>query len=469
MFNEEILMNGIGLSVYKQPNKFLTAIRSFFCSYLFFIFQTIAACYFVATRQELVGLISFAVCICLILIVCEDILPTTLPFLIISCMATNLYDSFNLFIPYIIYAPCVVAAVVFHFVVYKKPMRSGDSVSGLLAVSLAITAGGLGRFTFMEYACGSYYIFGLGLGMVATYFLMKSQFTVQRSYDIRTRFSVIMTLMGLFCCFMIAMGYYKLHKGWITLLYPYGFSRNNLSTMLMFAMPFPLYFSKKCGLSGVFSALFYAMIAVTTSRGGLIFGGVEFVVCAIYWVVIGQGKWKKILRLFFLSVCIVVIIFGAGKIMLDVLFDRIIDNDGITNDARWKMLWQAIEKFRKSPVSGYGILDKTLQYESMRKKGALTWYHMMIPQVFGSMGLVGVVCYVFQFFGRVKLILKKACHWSMVLGLSYLGVLLMSQVNPGEFCPLPFQLLTVLLFILQENRTMPVFPLYKIGKKKRKE
>ena len=149
MFNEEILMNGIGLSVYKQPNKFLTAIRSFFCSYLFFIFQTIAACYFVATRQELVGLISFAVCICLILIVCEDILPTTLPFLIVSCMATNLYDSFNLFIPYIIYAPCVVAAVVFHFVVYKKPMRSGDSVSGLLAVSLAIPAGGLAPFTFM--------------------------------------------------------------------------------------------------------------------------------------------------------------------------------------------------------------------------------------------------------------------------------------------------------------------------------
>ena len=42
--------------------------------------------------------------------------------------------------------------------------------------------------------------------------------------------------------------------------------------------------------------------------------------------------------------------------------------------------------------------------------------------------------------------------WSLCLGVSYLGILLMSQVNPGEFCPLPFELLTVLLFILQERR-----------------
>ena len=46
----------------------------------------------------------------------------------------------------------------------------------------------------------------------------------------------------------------------------------------------------------------------------------------------------------------------------------------------------------------------------------------------------------------------KMDFWSLCLGVSYLGILLMSQVNPGEFCPLPFELLTVLLFILQEKR-----------------
>ena len=82
----------------------------------------------------------------------------------------------------------------------------------------------------------------------------------------------------------------------------------------------------------------------------------------------------------------------------------------------------------------------------------MAWYHMMTSQVVGSMGLVGIAAYLFQFIGRVKLIFRNFSMWSLCLGVSYLGILLMSQVNPGEFCPLPFELLTVLLFILQERR-----------------
>ncbi len=90
----------------------------------------------------------------------------------------------------------------------------------------------------------------------------------------------------------------------------------------------------------------------------------------------------------------------------------------------------------------------------------MAWYHMMIPQIIGSMGLVGVAAYLFQFIGRVKLIFRNYCTWSLCLGISYLGILMMSQVNPGEFCPLPFELLTVLLFILQERRLEnPLLPL----------
>jgi hypothetical protein len=77
---------------------------------------------------------------------------------------------------------------------------------------------------------------------------------------------------------------------------------------------------------------------------------------------------------------------------------------------------------------------------------------MMIPQIIGSMGLIGVCAYSYQFIIRIRLIFNKKDAWSAVLGLSYLGVLLMSQVNPGEFCPLPFGLLTVLLFVFQERR-----------------
>ena len=124
----------------------------------------------------------------------------------------------------------------------------------------------------------------------------------------------------------------------------------------------------------------------------------------------------------------------------------------LKGEDRYIMLLQAIENFKKRPLLGTGILDDSIAYGEYNVKGTMTWYHMMIPQIIGSMGLVGVVAYAYQIWGRVKLIFTKKNAWSLCLGISYLGILLMSQVNPGEFCPIPFELLTVLLFIFQEER-----------------
>ena len=75
----------------------------------------------------------------------------------------------------------------------------------------------------------------------------------------------------------------------------------------------------------------------------------------------------------------------------------------------------------------------------------------MIPQIIGSMGAVGILAYGFNIISRFMIIIKKKSRLCTVLGLSYLGLLLMSQVNPGEFCPLPYALVGVIIFILAEN------------------
>lgn len=199
------------------------------------------------------GAVFFVALICMILLVCDDILPTTLPFLLISAFTTNLYDSYDLFIPYIRYAPAAVICLLFHFIRYRQPMKTGESAYGILAVSVAVMLGGIGRFSIMDYVRGAYYVLGLGFGMLAVYFLMRSQFSVKRNYDLRQRFSVIMTLLGLLCAFIIASGYYKRFHN-IPTSYALGFSRNNISTLLMFAMPFPLFLALKRPLDGSFVA-----------------------------------------------------------------------------------------------------------------------------------------------------------------------------------------------------------------------
>lgn len=443
----------------------IKALRSGFNGYAFYMLETFAAIAFVAFRAEVAGAAFFVALIGVILLVCDDILPTTLPFLIVSAITTNCYDSFNLFFPFIIYAPIVVACLVFHFVVYPKPVQTGESARGIFAVSLAVMFGGIGRYTLADYFYGAYYILGLGFGMLAAYFAMKSQFSVRRDYDLKEKFSAIMTLLGVLCAFMIAYGYLKYNLKWVTSLYPGGFSRNNLSTLLMFAMPFPLYLSHKRKFAAILTLVFYAAIAASTSRGGLLCGGAELAFCCVYWILCGENRKKRTI------ICIAALLFFAaftGKFVYDWLMHRIEDqNATIENDARWRMMWEAVNNFLKRPISGNGILDKEIYYAAFKKKGSMSWYHMMIPQVVGSMGLIGVAAYSFQSIGRLRLALKRACKWSLCLGISYLGILFMSQVNPGEFCPLPFELLTVILFILQEERLAMPKPLYGLTREAR--
>ena len=443
----------------KICGNWIDRLRTFLNSNLFYVAQMIIAALFVVLGEEPLGVVFFVGLIAFIMLVCDDILPTLLPFLLVCTVATNCYDSFNLFIGYAIYAPIVVLCVVYHLVFYRKPVNdSGVSIFGIGAVSLAVCLGGIGGFTTEEYLQGFYYLFGLGLGMMCAYLIMRGQYFVYRSYDFKRKFAVIMTMIGLICIVIIICGYLRSEfKILETKEYHYnnpnipGFSRNNICTMLMFAMPFPLYLAtkKRCAWMAMWTPIMYAAIAISTSRGGLIFGGVEFGVCCLYWIFAGKMKWLRFLICLSAALLILVIF---GEMIWDIIENRLLSSNAIEGSERAKMIEQAFERFFKNPLFGSGILDDSIAYGQANKKGTMAWYHMMVPQIIGSMGLVGVFAYGYQFLGRCKLIFKRKTAWSLCLGLSYLGILLMSQVNPGEFCPLPFELFTVLLFILQEYR-----------------
>ena len=352
------------------------ATRALFGSVPFAFFETLAAIVVVLTMQEVAGAVAFVALITLKLVVCDDILPTTLPFLLLSTFLTSCYDSYNTFIVYLPAAPIVVVCALFHFVVYAKPFRCGDSAYGIVFVSLAVTLGGVGAFGLWEYMRGAYYIFGLGFGMLAAYFIMKSQFSVRWGYDIRERFALIMTLVGVLCSVMVTTGYVRRWLDLPTGAYSLGFSRNNISTLLMFAMPFPMFLGIKRKWSTAFTALLFAILCVTTSRGGLIFGTVEFIVCCSVWIAYG-GKKKKLRACLCGGVAVLVgVCFGA--IIWEVVTGRILADGVLTHDARYTMLFESFENFISSPWLGTGILDDSIAYGEFKKQGAMTWYHMMI-------------------------------------------------------------------------------------------
>jgi len=73
-------------------------------------------------------------------------------------------------------------------------------------------------------------------------------------------------------------------------------------------------------------------------------------------------------------------------------------------------------------------------------------------QIVGSMGLVGVVAYAYMFRQRISLL--RGCKdrdFALAVFFSYLGILQISLVEPGIFCPLVYGLQITMYFIAAER------------------
>lgn len=448
------------LSQKMEGNRVIETVRRFMLSKTFMVIQCLIAAVFIVVRGKgdilplVYGDLFFCVLTSIILIVCEDIIATTMPFLLACCISIKCYDSFNVFINYLWIAPIVIAALIFHFVVYRKPFQLGKTWKGAVAVAVAVTLGGLGKITAAEYFSGTalFYTFGLGIGMLGLYFLMNSHFHASNDYTLRFHFSFIMTMMGLFCVFMIAHQYILYLDNFLDKMSPLYFQwRNNVSTLLMLAMPFAFYLSSKKYVFIFAGFAEFAGILFTGSRGGMLDGTMEIALCLFALIYSDVRNRKKNLLL------IAAAVFTAITFFLKPLFEfftpvllRLADGDEI----REGLITRAVEDFKSNILFGRGLGYSGNADVHNPTKFAICWYHSSPFQVIGSFGLVGVVCFVLQLYNRMKVVWGRITHFNITLFISYAGLFLMSLVNPGEFCPIPYGMLATLLFIICDKNNV---------------
>ncbi len=425
---------------------------------------------------EIPGAIFFITVICAELVMCEDTSVTLLPFLMVSAFMCLCYDSFDRLIKFVPLAVPAVACLVYHFVRYRRRFYTGKTFAPLICVAFAVTLGGVGTIPASDYfkPGALFYTFGLGFGMLGMYLLLKSRYTPDASLDEYERkkeyeklsrtLAYDFYMLGMLVCAMIIVYYLKnidvlMGSRGVTVNFQ---PRNNFSTFLMFAMPFPFYFTmdsaeKRNGgafirpsdLHLLSAMLIYVCIVLSGSRGGLVFGSVEFVLCFVYCVFVRGGR-RLVFYALFTAVCAAIAILFAEPL---VEFVSVRIDDGIVSgsEVRFNMLVRAIDDFKRNVIFGSGLGNTANLDVYSPKKGALAWYHLYIAQVVGSFGTVGILAYGYSIVTRFSLFLTKSNVWKMTLGLSYLGVFMMSMVNPGEFSPIPYEMMTVLLFIYLEN------------------
>ena len=392
-----------------------------------------------------------------ILVTDDDVLSTTTPFLLLTVLVSSCYDGYALFAPYIPLAIPAVAALVYHFIRYHGTWRSGCFTAPLFAVSLAVTFGGLGCLTAREYfnPATLYYVAGLGFGMLLLYLLLRASLTRPRDYDMRLLLIRALYLAGLFAaCFTLV--FYAVRASWIIsdikrLGHPLLLSidnRNVYATFLLFGLPAPFYYAvKKSGWHLASALFFYAALLASGSRGGLLAGTALLALCFIYLLRRDTAHRRR--NVIILSV-LAAGALAAGGVLIKFFAERFADGFIVGDEPRVLLLKRAVTDFLSHPIFGVGLgyTGNTDIYAP--KTFAMNWYHMMIPQIVSGLGIVGVLAYAFLFRQRGKMILQKNDTLSRALSLSYIGLFLMSQVNPGEFCPMPYAFLGMLIFLLLE-------------------
>lgn len=442
--------------------------------YTFAVF--ILACLSNIFEVEIYGAAFFALVVSVMLVVSSKITDVMLPTLLVTVFVTKLYELLRGAEVYKIQVlQCIwvlvplFAAIVFHFIYYKKhAVTIGRSFVGLCAISLSLIFGGFGTISAEEYFSPTalFYVCSLSVGMILVYIFVKSQFTDSMGSEL----AKIMYIVGLFAAFCVIMFYVRDWDKFIeTGKKIYFQSKNELSTFLMFAMPFPMYYAAKNPLHICSTVIMYVCILFTGSRGGFLMGTVQlFIIFVTYTLSYSKSKRQKVVYgicigcfaiAFLCCIPLILRLYGVTEPTSESSFSirelvHMLNNYMFRyGEARYRLLERMWGDFASNPVFGVGIGYTGNCDIYNPPTGAMNWYHMWFAQVIAGLGIVGIIAYGLQLVDRVIIFVKNRNRLNTTMFLSYLGLFLMSQVNPGEFCPIPYAMLAVTFFVVIESES----------------
>lgn len=412
---------------------------------------------------------------CMICLSSEDLVPLLLPLFLIFCVFFICLEDFSADYIWVFLAllPCA-SVLIYRFVRSFRRIRLGIGFPGLIFVSLALMLGGIGAIPASEYfAVGSlYYMFFLGPMMVFIYLLAKASAGAPRSYCVGDKIAAAFYLVAVFLAFLVLRAY-VMHldilfggqeiEDLIREALPW---RNIAANMSVACFPFIFYYARKHNpIHAAVACLLYLVMLSSGSRGAALCGALVLLAGFVY---LAWGRRRTVLVLLgILAAGLVAAFLLRSQIahLLDVFFgfhnfgtngDHFVELDGfnLLNETRYKMLLRSFEDFFANPVFGQGLgaMNNTDIY-APPTDWHICWYHSAIPQIIGSLGLVGILAYGYQFFFRVRLILlAERDAYTGALALGYFAIIAYSMIDPGVFVPLPYAFLAVLLTVFLENR-----------------
>ncbi len=457
MLQEDLILcpnlKGKDLSGFKAYAKLQGIFTKLWNSYWYFAIIFFIGVLAMLLEQTVVGVAIMGLIISANLLFCSDILATTLPFLIMMVMTIQNYKHLDVYGDVAYVAPIVIISLIIHLVIYARPIRLGRSFLGLCLVTLATALGGLGSISFEEYfsPLSLYYSYGLGLGMLLVYVIVKSQATTEKGPSPLKRMGRILYVTGLFVGVSVLLIFWQgnIFADGIGAV-PFVSFRNYVSTLLLITMTIPCYYVLRSDIHLISILFMYFVIVMTGSRSGLFFGTFLLLGCIVYLF-----KYNKAKRRIYLMVLLIAAIpfVISSYVLVEALFQNRVKDGTLLwwQASRISFFERALTDFFRNPFFGTGLGYQGNADVFKGVPGSMVFYHNYGAQIIGSMGSLGILAYALLVYDRMSLITKRFSVRTATFVMGYVGILLMSMTNPGEFSPLPNELLVVMIFALIES------------------
>lgn len=408
---------------------------------------------FILFKAPLIGAATLAMVSIWMLLCCSNILAAIAPLCMISILSTLSYTGLEVFAPCAMLVGPLIAALVMHLKLWPMKLRLGRSARGLVLVSIATLLGGMGVMTRAQalQPMALYYSLGLGVLLLGIYLVVRTEMVEGRGDDTVQRFLSLCYTMSMCMALVVLWAYIESWEAGAALnTVPNLKWRNFAATILVATLPIPFLFSVKKRMHLFSAPVIVLALVLTGSRTALLFGAVMLVLCTCYLARWGVISKRVLLVLAAMGAVAAVVV---GPTVLQVALGSRLHGEVLqhSNMSRVRFMARAVEDFLQHPLFGIGLGNTANSDIFMGVGGSMVFYHNMVAQIMGSMGMMGIVAYAVLIRDRIRLLLTVRSAEVDAMALVYLGMLLVSMTNPGEFCPFPNAILMVMAFAAVEE------------------
>ena len=419
-------------------------LQQFLESRLHMVIMLALAMLLTVLSMEQYAIAIFVLWMAFVLVVDPNFTDILLPIILVNAIAIRTIGQTTYHVKLLWLAIPVVIAIILHFIIFPRRITLGKSFLPLCAVSIALLVGGIGYIGKAEYFSVSslYFTVFLGLGMLFFYVWMRGHMYSTASYDLGERVLEILYLSGIFCAFSILE---KVLPSFLAQgeLVSFGWC-NDVCEIMIFALPIPFFFARRRFIH--FFVPFLLYLAMVPAKSMTAIGvGVLILACGIVYSFVYCREKRVFIAIFSVRL----IAAGIGFLIYKdlITYENIVAFLKEEENGRMWLIRKFWGYFKENPILGVGMGYGNSTSNVLDG----LWAHNYFFQILGSMGVVGVLAFGYQLFARTRIILKKSSALRWTLALSYFGIFAASMIQPGEFAPMPYELLAVMLFVVLEK------------------